>query len=59
MDYDLFYSLIISLAGASLFLLVDRYERNRLMAALLKFLLVFVSGVIVIERLHPYWLSLF
>lgn len=59
MDYDLLYSLIIAFAGSALILLVDRYEPNRTLAGVLKFLLVFVSSVIVMERLRPYWLSLF
>lgn len=59
MDYDLLYSLIIAFAGSALILVVDRYEPNRTLAGVLKFLLVFVSSVIVMERLRPYWLSLF
>jgi hypothetical protein len=59
MSFDLVYSLSISFAGATLFLFVDRYERNRTMAGLLKFLVLFVSSVIIMERLRPYWISLF
>jgi hypothetical protein len=59
MDYDLVYSLIISFTGAALFLLVDRYERNHIMAALLKFLVLFVSSMIIMQRLRSYGLSLF
>jgi hypothetical protein len=59
MHYDLVYSLIIAFTGSSLILLVDRYEPNRTMDALLKFLVVFASSVIIMERLRPYWLSLF
>ncbi len=53
------YSLIVSFAGAALFLLVDRYERSHVMAALLKFLVLFVSSVIIMQRLRAYGLSLF
>jgi hypothetical protein len=59
MDYYLVYSLIISFTGAALFLLVDRYERNHIMAALLKFLVLFVSSIIIMQRLRSYGLSLF
>jgi hypothetical protein len=59
MDYDLVYSLIVSFAGAALFLLVDRYERSHVMAALLKFLVLFVSSVIIMQRLRAYGLLLF
>jgi hypothetical protein len=43
---DLLYSLIIGFAGAALFLLVNRLEPNRAMGGLLKFLVLFVSGVV-------------
>jgi hypothetical protein len=56
---DLVYSFAVSFAGATLFLFVDRLEPNRPLAALLKFVVVFVSGVVIMHRLRPYWLSLF
>jgi hypothetical protein len=59
LDYDLVYSLVISLIGAILFLFVDRLESNRALATLLKFLVLFVSGIIIMQRLRPYWISLF
>jgi hypothetical protein len=59
MDYDLLYSLIIAFAGSAQILLVDRCEPNLTMAAVLKFLLIFVSSVMVMERLRAYWISLF
>jgi hypothetical protein len=59
MHYDLLYSLIISFAGSFLFLLVERYEPNRTIGGLLKFLVLFVSSVIILQRLRPYGLSLF
>jgi hypothetical protein len=34
MFYDLIYSAMISVAGANLFLLVDRYERSHMVAGL-------------------------
>jgi hypothetical protein len=56
---DLFYSFTISVIGAVLFLLVDRYEPERPLARLLKFLVLFVTGVAVLHRLQPYGLALF
>jgi hypothetical protein len=40
-------------------LLVDKYERSRAMAGLLKFLVLFVSGVVIMHKLSAYGLSLF
>jgi len=54
MHYDVLYSLIVSFAGAALFLLVDKYERNHTIAALLKFFVLFVSSIIIMQRLS--WL---
>ena len=56
---DFAYSLFISFAGAILFLLVDRLEHNGPVASFLKFLILFVSSVVIIHRLRPYGLSLF
>jgi uncharacterized membrane protein len=56
---DLLYALIIVFAGSFLFLFVDRYERNHAMAALLKFLVLAVSSLIVMQRMGVNWLSLF
>jgi hypothetical protein len=59
MHHDLLYALIISFAGAALFLLVDRYEPNHTMAALLKFLVLAVSSLAIMQRMDANWLSLF
>jgi hypothetical protein len=59
MHYDLLYSLIVSFAGSLLFLLVDRYEPNRTMAGLLKFLVLFVSSGIIMHSLRPFGIFLF
>jgi hypothetical protein len=59
MYYDFAYAFFISLAGSILFLLVDKHERNRSVAGLLKFLLLFVSSVVIMHRLRPYGISLF
>ena len=59
MHTDLLYSFIIALAGGILFVLVDKYERNEPMGRLLKFLLLFVAAVVIMQRLRPYGLALF
>jgi hypothetical protein len=59
MHHDLLYALIISFAGAALFLLVDRYEPNHTMAALLKFLVLALSSLVIMQRMGANWLSLF
>jgi hypothetical protein len=56
---DFVYSFVVSFTGAILFLLVDKHEPNRIAARLLKFLLLFVSSVVVMHRLRPYGVSLF
>jgi hypothetical protein len=56
---DLFYSFTISVIGAILFLLVDKYEPEGPLARLLKFLVLFVAGAAVLHRLQPYGLALF
>ena len=45
--------------GAILFLLVDKYEPDGLMARLLKFLVLFVAAVAIMHKLQPFGLSLF
>jgi hypothetical protein len=59
MDYDLLYSFVVSFTGAILFLFVDRLEPNRTMDALLKFLVLFVSSAIIMQRMRACSLSLF
>jgi hypothetical protein len=53
------YAFALSIAGAILFLLVDRYEPHGPTARLLKFLILFVSGVAIMHKLRPYGFSLF
>ena len=50
---DWFYSFIIGLVGAILFLLVDKYEPEGPLARLLKFLILFVAGVAILHKLKP------
>jgi hypothetical protein len=54
-----FYSFIIGFVGAILFLLVDTYEPEGPIARILKFLILFVAGVAILHKLHPYGLPLF
>jgi hypothetical protein len=56
---DFIYSFVICFIAASLFVFVDWLEPNRTMAGLMKFLVLFVSGVAVMHKLRPYGLSLF
>jgi hypothetical protein len=56
---DMIYAFALSIAGAILFLLVDRYEPHGPTARLLKFLILFVSGVAIMHKLRPYGFSLF
>jgi hypothetical protein len=53
------YSFAIGLAGAIMFLFVDKYEPDGPMGRLLKFLVLFVSAVAILHKLKPYGLSLF
>jgi hypothetical protein len=59
MHDDMLYSLIIAFAGSFLYLLVDKHEPNRTMAGILKFLVLFVSSVIIVNSFRPFGLSLF
>jgi hypothetical protein len=59
MDYDLVYSFVIGVTGAILFLFVDRLEPNRAVSSLLKFLVLFVSSIIIMQKLRSNGLSLF
>jgi hypothetical protein len=59
MHDDLLYALVIAFGGSFLFLLVDKHEHNRTMGALLKFLVLAVSSVIIMQRLLSYGISQF
>jgi hypothetical protein len=59
MHYDLLYTLIVSVTGSALFLFVDRYEPNRTITGLLKFLVLFVSSVAIFHNLRSHGLSPF
>ena len=53
MNLDLFYAFTVAFVSATLFLLVDKYEREGPMAHLLKFLVLFVAGVAILHKLQP------
>jgi hypothetical protein len=53
MNLDLFYAFTIAFVGATLFMLVDEYERDGPVARLLKFLVPFVAGVAILHKLQP------
>jgi hypothetical protein len=59
MYLDVFYSFAIGFVGAILFVLVDKYEPDGTMARLLKFLVLFVSGVAILHKLKPWVLRCF
>jgi hypothetical protein len=56
---NVLYSFTIGFVGAILFLLVDKYEPEGVLARLLKFLILFVAGVAILQKLQPYGLGLF
>jgi hypothetical protein len=53
MNLDLFYAFTIAFVAATLFMLVDEYERDGPVARLLKFLVLFVAGVAILHKLQP------
>ena len=59
MNSAFIYSFIIGLVGAALFLFVDKYERNGVVANLLKFLVLVVGSVAILHKLKPFGLTLF
>jgi hypothetical protein len=50
---------LIGFAGAVLFLLVDKYETDEMVANLLKFLVLSVSAVAILHKLEPFGVVLF
>jgi hypothetical protein len=44
---------VIGIVGAILFLAVDKLERNGTVATLLKFLVLVVSGIVILHKLGP------
>lgn len=56
---NVIYAFAIGSVGAIMFVLVDKYEQEGLMAHVLKFLVLFVSGVAILHKLQPYGLTLF
>jgi hypothetical protein len=56
---DLFYMFTVGFVGTVLFLLVYKYERDGMVANLLKFLVLVVSSVAILHRLQPFGIVLF
>jgi hypothetical protein len=56
---DVIYSFGIGFGGAILFLLVDKYKKNMIVANLLKFLVLAVSGLAILHKLRPFGFALF
>jgi hypothetical protein len=56
---DVIYSFGIGLSGAILFLLVDKYEKDKVVANLLRFMVLAVSGLAILHRLRPFGFALF
>ena len=56
---DVIYAFAIGSVGAIMFVLVDKYEQEGLMAHVLKFLVLFVSGVAILHKLQSYGFTLF
>jgi hypothetical protein len=50
---------LIGFAGAVLFLLVDKYETDEIVANLLKFLVLGVSTVAILRKLEPFGVEWF
>jgi hypothetical protein len=59
MNSAFIYSFIIGVVGAALFLFVDKYEHDGMVANLLKFLVLVVGGVAILHKLKPFGLALF
>jgi hypothetical protein len=59
MKPDIIDALIIGFIGAALFLFVDKYERDIMVANLLKFLVLVVAGVAILHKLQPFGLASF
>jgi hypothetical protein len=56
---DVIYSFGIGFGGAILFLLVDQYEKDKVVASLLKFMVLAVSGLAILHKLGPFGFVLF
>jgi hypothetical protein len=56
---DLIYSFGIGFGGALLFLLVDRYEKDKVVARLFGFMVLAVSGLAILHRLRLLGFALF
>jgi hypothetical protein len=59
MHSDVIYSFGIGFGGAILFLLVDKYEKDKVVANLLRFMVLTVSGLAILHRPRPFGIALF
>ena len=53
MSADIVIALVIAFIGAGLFFAVEKYERNRLMADFLKFLVLGAGSAAILHKLQP------
>jgi hypothetical protein len=58
-DPALIYSLVIGCVGAALFLLVDKYEKDEMVAKRLKLMVLVIPSVAILHRLQPFGIQLF
>jgi hypothetical protein len=56
---DFIYALAITFVGAVLFLAIDRYEDDAMVANLLKFLVLIFTSVAILHRLQPFGIAWF
>jgi hypothetical protein len=53
MSADIIIVVVIAFAGAGLFFAVEKYERDRLMADFLKFLVLGAGSAVILHKLQP------
>jgi len=56
---DMIYSFGIGFGGAILFLLIDKYEKNKIVGNLLKFPVLAISGLAILHKLQLFGFALF
>ena len=53
MNTDIIITVVVAFIGAGLFLAVEKYERNRLLADFLKFLVLGAGSAAILHKLQP------
>jgi hypothetical protein len=53
MSADIIIVVVIAFTGAGLFFAIEKYERNRLMADFLKFLVLGAGSAAILHKLQP------